>query len=385
MLFSRRRIAWIGLWLLLSTCRSTSTANGCGSDGDCGAPASAFRCVSATGQCYCRNELGCGANQTCNASGFCQDKTGCEKNSDCGDPSLLCETSSGTCIAKGRCASDLQCALGQVCDGDKGVCVVGCRSGSDCNGSSCRCQNETCQCQGTSQLERMACSIGVCDATVCADDSFCRFGERCEGPTDGGVLGDGGSAPRRCRSDYDSDLRPYCDNCTSGGGTQTCGIGANYCLIDTRRRGSPFCGADCAEGQSCPRGYSCQEVIVVSRRQSCSKANPTCAPDMRLSCSNDTECKHGGTCIKAPGQATGACAGKCAIEEGDQAGFCSCQVDSDCAQDTCSQGECTISRRRCINPEDCRRIRCVDFEGGGGCFIGQNCAPANGLTCVEVR
>jgi hypothetical protein len=27
----------------------------------------------------------------------------------------------------------------------------------------------------------------------------------------------------------------------------------------------------------------------------------------------------------------------------------------------------------------------VDFQGGGGCLIGRNCAPANGLSCVDVK
>jgi hypothetical protein len=48
-------------------------------------------------------------------------------------------------------------------------------------------------------------------------------------------------------------------------------------------------------------------------------------------------------------------------------------------------GECSISRRKCVGDPDCRTIRCVDFQGAGGCLIGQNCAPANGLTCNEVK
>jgi hypothetical protein len=38
-----------------------------------------------------------------------------------------------------------------------------------------------------------------------------------------------------------------------------------------------------------------------------------------------------------------------------------------------------------VTDQDCRSIRCVDFQGGGGCLIGQNCAPANGLSCTEVK
>ena len=49
------------------------------------------------------------------------------------------------------------------------------------------------------------------------------------------------------------------------------------------------------------------------------------------------------------------------------------------------QGECTITRRKCVNDDQCSTIRCVDFEGVGACLIGQNCTPSNGLTCVEVQ
>jgi hypothetical protein len=48
-------------------------------------------------------------------------------------------------------------------------------------------------------------------------------------------------------------------------------------------------------------------------------------------------------------------------------------------------GECSISRKRCVTSDDCRSIRCVDFSGAGGCLIGQNCAPASGLSCNDIR
>ncbi|MCC6333587.1 MAG: hypothetical protein IT380_06335, partial [Myxococcales bacterium] len=188
-----------------------------------------------------------------------------------------------------------------------------------------------------------------------------------------------------CFDDYDTNRRPYCDNCTFGGGVEVCGTGPNYCLIDTRHPGNSFCGADCSSGQSCPRGYSCQDVIVVFTQWACTRSNPACPINSALPCATDEECKRGGTCAKAPGMPNGYCAGKCAVDEGDENGFCTCQVDSDCAQESCSAGECSISRKPCVTSDDCRSIRCVDFQGGGGCLVGQNCAPANGLSCVEVK
>lgn len=365
--------------LLAAGCKDQSlTGVGCREDVDCGSPTSAWRCEAQTGACFCRTDAACPGGQFCNTAGFCQDRAGCEKNEDCLDPSLLCDTSTGQCLAQGRCSSDLQCALGEVCAVSTGRCVEGCRDDGDCPGTSCRCGDGPCGCDGGTADERARCALGVCDAYFCSDASYCRFGESC-GVEDGGV----GQAA--CFSDYDARLRPYCDNCSFGGGVEVCGVGPNYCLIDTRHPGASFCGADCAAGQSCPRGYSCQDVIVVFTQWACTRSNPTCPVDTTLPCATDEECKRGGTCVKQPGMPNGYCAGKCAIEEGDEGGFCTCQVDSDCAQESCSAGECSISRRPCVTQDDCRQIRCVDFEGGGGCLIGQNCAPADGLSCVEVK
>jgi hypothetical protein len=124
---------------------------------------------------------------------------------------------------------------------------------------------------------------------------------------------------------------------------------------------------------------------VVFSQWQCTRANPSCPVNTQLPCATDEECKRGGTCVKSGGSPTGYCAGKCAIDEGDDVGYCSCQVDNDCAQETCSAFKCSISRRDCINDADCRTIHCVDFRGAGGCLIGQNCAPSNGLSCLEVR
>jgi hypothetical protein len=369
---------WLLLLIVIGGCRDTRVGTGgCREDGDCGMPAAAHRCEERTGVCFCRTNEACPAAQFCNLAGYCQDRAGCEKNSDCLDPSLFCDTGSGTCLSRGRCATDVQCGLGQVCDSRRSVCVEGCRNSGDCNGISCRCGDEACACTGTTPEERQRCSIGVCDVTFCASQSYCRFGESCGVP-------DGGSRAA-CFDDYSPDTRPYCDNCVFGGGTSICGRGANYCLIDTRTPGNSYCGADCAEGQSCPRGFACQDVIVVSSQWACTKANPACPTNPSLPCMEDRDCRRGGQCVKAPGAASGTCAGKCAVDEGDNQGFCSCQVDADCAQETCSAGECSISRKRCVTDAECRTIRCVDFQGGGGCLIGQNCAPSNGLSCNDVR
>lgn len=363
-------------------CKNTKlSGSGCQKDSDCGEPAAAFRCETQTGVCYCRTNDACPPAQFCNTAGFCQDRQGCETNADCLDSSLFCDTSAGTCLSLGRCTTDLHCALGQVCDTKKTTCVDGCRKDGDCPGTSCRCGDAPCACTGSTPEELARCALGTCDPTFCSTPDFCRFGETCS------VIPDGGVPYAQCHDDYDPVRRPYCDNCTYGGGVSICGKGPNYCLIDTRHPGGSFCGTDCSQGQSCPRGYACQDVIVVMSQWQCSLANPSCPTNPTLPCATDAECKHGGHCAKAPGMPNGTCAGACAVDEGDSTGFCTCQVDADCAQETCNLGECSISRRPCTQASDCQQhpIRCVDFAGGGGCLIGQNCAPTSGLSCLEVK
>ncbi|MCC6337398.1 MAG: hypothetical protein IT380_25800 [Myxococcales bacterium] len=368
----------LGALALVGGCKTNQlTTKGCLEDRDCGDPASAYRCEAQTGVCYCRTDEACPGAQFCNTAGFCQDRSGCEKNLDCLDPSLFCDTTSGQCLARGRCTSDLQCALGEVCDTSRSQCLTGCRRNGDCPGTSCRCGEVACACTGTTPEELARCEVGVCDPQFCADESFCRFGEQCGAPADAGVT------RAQCYSDFDIDVRPYCARCTSGGGIDTCGTGANFCIIDTRTA-STYCGADCSEGQQCPRGYGCRDIRVVFTRWQCSATQP-CPGDPGLPCATDEECKRGGTCLKAPGSPNGFCAGQCRIREGSSFGYCSCQVDSDCPLESCSAGECTITRRKCVTDEQCRTIRCVDFDGVGGCLIGQNCTPTSGLTCVEVQ
>lgn len=364
--------------LALSGCpRDRLRENGCREDADCGSPTSAYRCETQTFVCYCRTDQACPGAQFCNTAGFCQDRSGCTSNQECADSATYCETGSGQCVPAGRCTSDIQCELGQVCETTRGTCQPGCRRDGDCAGTSCRCGDVPCTCTGNTPEELARCTIGTCDQNFCSNENFCRYGELCGIPEDAGVT------RNQCLSDYDFDRRPYCARCTSGGGVDTCGRGPNFCITDTRTA-STYCGADCSAGQQCPRGYGCRDIRVVFTRWQCN-ANQACPGDPSLPCSADRDCQRGGTCVKPPGQMNGSCAGQCILREGASFGFCSCQVNEDCAAESCSMGECTITRRPCVNDDQCRTIRCVDFEGIGACLIGQNCTPSNGLTCVEVQ
>jgi len=373
----RVSVLLVSIAVSLVSCRGGRVMGlGCQVDEDCGSPASAYRCQAESGICYCRTNEACPSGQYCNARGFCQEIAGCETNADCLDDTLFCDTTTGTCLVKGRCSFDLQCPLGNVCDTSRSVCVEGCRSNGDCPGSSCRCGEVPCNCTGTTPADLQKCMIGVCDPNFCSDSTFCKFGEQC------GVIPDAGSTRNQCFNDFDIDRRPYCANCSGGAGVPTCGTGANYCIIDTANPGNYFCGADCSEGQSCPRGYDCSDVIVVYTQWSCP---PACPVNQALVCMKNEDCPHGGVCAIPTGQSVGRCVGRCAVGEGQAQGFCTCLVDSDCAQESCSAGECSISRKKCVTQNDCKPIRCVDFDGVGGCLIGQNCAPANGLSCVQVQ
>ena len=94
----------LGLLLLaaaaLCGCRATKLGTkGCQQDSDCGSPAASYRCEPQTGVCYCRTDDACPGSQFCNTVGFCQDRAGCEINVDCLDPTLACDTSTGSCVA----------------------------------------------------------------------------------------------------------------------------------------------------------------------------------------------------------------------------------------------------------------------------------------------
>lgn len=368
-----------------ASCKSQKLGHGCQQDKDCGTPEAAFRCETQTGECFCRTDDACAARQYCNPAGFCQDRSGCTTDTDCTAANQFCDTSTNTCLDMGRCTSDLHCALGQVCDLARSSCVDGCHFNGDCAGSSCRCGDLPCSCTGETAAEIANCQVGTCDPYFCSDNTFCKFGEECGVPPDAGIRSDSGMPRNRCYSDFDIDRRPYCATCTYGAGINTCGTGANFCIIDTRTN-STYCGADCSEGQQCPRGYGCRDIRIVYTRWLCS-ASQACPPDPTLPCTADGGCARGGECVIPLGASTGFCAGQCRIREGSSFGYCSCQVDFDCPQESCTMGECSITRRKCDanDPNACRQIKCVDFDGVGGCLIGQNCTPSNGLTCLEVQ
>ncbi len=372
MMLTTTRASLCAVLMVLSGCNKTELAGkGCLVDPDCGTPATAYMCEVKTGSCLCRTDEACPTAQFCNTIGYCQDIAGCEKNGDCLDSALVCDVTRGVCTEKGKCTSDLQCELGQVCDTGRSQCVEGCRANGDCPGIACLCGTKACRCEG----DRSKCEIGKCDVRFCDGNEFCKFGETCR--TKNGTS--------TCVNDHDSQARPYCDTCSQG--QSTCGAsGSNFCLVDTRTVGKYFCGADCGKGQTCPRGFECTDVVIPPTRVSCSSANRSCTPNGGLPCTDDSACSFGASCVKPNGSNNGRCAAPCYIKEGDAAGFCGCQLDTDCAQEQCTVGGwCSITMEPCSSTTPCPKIQCVDVGGIGGCRIGKNCAPGDGLACDQVR
>ena len=385
-----RRIPALALLasLALAGCSQSKLVHGCSRDEDCGDPA-IYRCELETAQCRCKTNAACNVGEYCNPQGYCQAHVGCYETRDC-PQGFFCDPRANVCLADGRCASDLDCPAGQLCDPASKTCKSGCRVDGDCPlRAVCLCaapgdggaSEELCSC-GQGDGGTAGCSIGHCASGLCRDDGFCAFGEVCRTPPEGGLA--------VCQSDYDPDLRPYCANCVSLPGQPACGKGPNFCLTSVLEQDTYFCGVDCSAGQACANGYDCNDVIVVWTRTECLLQDDCMSPSRRTSipCQIDSDCPNHGLCGHDPGTLVGFCFGRCVLDEGARQSYCACVADDDCAQDTCvaETRECSISRKRCDpNGAGCGKINCVDYGDQGGCRIGQNCAPLEGLTCADVR
>lgn len=360
----------------------------CSSDAQCIAEHDGnpnWACDSQLGDCVCTADEACvGDNEYCElrpapGDGRCHPKVTCEWNQDC-EGQTFCDLQDHFCRLTG-CTDDLQCDLGELCDPVTRTCVQGCKSHGDCNlGDVCLCQDEQgnaapCTCEGE---DRSNCQVGVCAENTCADKTFCKYGELCV-DTDG----PGGELPT-CVLD---ERGPYCGACTISPGNRFArcdSLGPNFCLIDSSDPAgvASFCGVDCSDGQECPNGMSCHDVLILT--DAVCRSDSACVPKPGApSCASVDDCPAGSQCVN------GKCAGRCAVGEGGQSGFCSCVQDSDCPQQACgTDGYCEITRERCTPGQNdtCRnQIFCVNNGEIGYCQIGRNCAPDEGITCTDVR
>jgi hypothetical protein len=369
----------------------------CTADRDCDPQGLGFSiCNVGDGTCRCTDDRGCGDDEVCNSLGRCQAESGCNSNDDC-NSGLFCDVTTSQCLAVDECAPalgerccvlDSQCGFNSVCDPLAKKCIPGCRDEGDCIlGQAC--------------VRGLGQPLGQCAAGVCSRDNLCGFGQICN--SEGACVND--------------TRGPYCLGCAGGVASDDCGARGNFCLTDSVN-GGEFCGVGCVDGQACPFGYTCSDVIIIppaapfcsgeicviesgratgrcalnsgvvcSRDADCPIGFPggdcprgtvgNCRRNQLQACSNDAECGDGDECVKQ----------ECRFGEGDAFGYCSCTRDSDCPRDRCVNvdpvsglGDCELSGRNCFNDAECDAvISCID----GGCFIGRNCAPQDGRTCRD--
>lgn len=355
----------------------------CSSDEECvelnGRPD--WVCDRERGRCACRTDDACADQEHCEplggGDGYCHPNRLCEWNDDC-ERGEFCDIASSICRRSG-CSLDLQCGQGEVCDLFTSTCIPGCRSDGDCGYRDvCICDGadgpEGCVCDAETEEGRRSCQRGTCMAETCTKDSHCEWGQICVDDPD----------PENPLKICINDPRgPFCDICPiePGNAYSNCEGIANYCLTD-QTGGPPFCGVSCADGQSCPNGFRCSDVLVTTSASCGSDA--ACVPHESFApdCETDDDCTDPeGRCVE------GKCAGFCMVREGGVLGWCSCVADEECPNQTCSGGTCTVSGHRCQNDSDCRdKIFChVGQAGIGYCKIGENCAPTEGVACSEVR
>lgn len=397
----------------LTGCDSSSTDDlGCASDGDCNVPGT--RCDLSRLQCVCATDEACTDGYFCNVAGTCQRQTGCQTTDDC-SAGTFCDLASGICLEDAGpvlgapCGLASHCPFGTVCM--NGQCAEGCFSDGDCT---------------LGQI----CYDGFCNSspagqTVCSDSTFCEYGDVCE-------------SDNFCAED---NRGPYCRSCSrrSDQNPNPCDGYRNFCLINSRELGgyTNYCGVDCSEGQACPSGYGCSDVIVLTRSTCgstadcrCQAGNITyatatcglasaCAPGENAAncvvegaaacndgvaggtadcvvsegqtagnctCRTDADCPNAGACVEGL-----CCTGtvrddpllECVGGEGRVLGYCTCATDDDCGRDSCdaTSGSCLITGHPCTpGANDCPPIACIE----GGCRIGRNCAPEQGLACSEL-
>ncbi|MCB9653824.1 MAG: hypothetical protein H6729_06810 [Deltaproteobacteria bacterium] len=378
-------------------------------------------CDTARGVCVCLADEACADGYFCNAAGVCQARAGCEYNGDCSDDSF-CDGASGQCLAsfsaaaEALCGVSTHCPFGTVCK--SGRCEDGCFDDGDC-------------------VLGQICVEGQCFSGdgVCRDSSFCDFGELCGG--DAYCASDVGAGRPYCRGCSARTLT----------NPAPCDDPRNFCLINSQETGglATFCGVDCSSGQGCANGYGCHDVVILTDDVCASDAECQCpreaiagstraclleaacvpripggggaedpdatacfvenhatclagriegeaatcvVPKGQLEgtcvCVHDDDCEAGATCV------SGQCCGvvskpgrSCTFGENRVSGYCTCMTDADCPRDVCdpTRGACLVTGRPCTpGNDDCGAIACID----GGCRIGQNCAPLQGLSCSVV-
>jgi len=385
---------------------------GCTDDADCPA---GTRCDAATGQCvgdctdtdldgYCADydcddtdaSVHPGAAEDCSngldddCDGLIDegcDGTPCASNADCAAGEVCID---GLCSADFGCTSDADCPAGMVCDAATATCRVACDD-MDADGY---CAPYDCDDANPEVGPGMPeiCGNGIdddCDGIVddgcqsCTDDSQCPAGQVCvNGECTGNlpctsnedcpyrhICIEGICLPNlECTSDSDCPSGQVCDAATATcvdasqpcSSNEDCGFG-EIC-VDGQ------CMTGCASDLDCDPGYVCDSGICVPdvtrctddsdcpSGQVCDTTTATCVPDCTDNDQDgfcaDVDCDDADASVN-PGAAESCGNGKDDDCDGqiDEGCGASCTSDTDCgAGEVCVAGECVVG---CTSDEDC--------------------------------
>ncbi|MFH1811370.1 MAG: hypothetical protein ABIJ09_21700 [Pseudomonadota bacterium] len=202
----------------------------------------------------------------------CSDDKPCQSGYDCVSGKCEAQTShdagTGGPIDPPRCDYDTDCSVGEICDDASQLCVTG----LDCSQNATVC--------GFCESGAQDCGFGDRPAYCDANDGVCRR------------------------------VHTSCQPCTSAAQCTTSdAFYDNHCI--TYGDGK-FCAVDCAHGQTCPRGFSCDGTACTleSLLGRCSDA-PTCTADTEGDvCPTSTYC----TTRAFPGR-VGVCLGTCLSDD----------------------------------------------------------------------
>jgi len=256
-----------------------------------------------------------------------QCRSPCEDAGDC-NPGESCELDGPEDFA--ACSGAADCPAGQTCM--DGACRVACAVAAECPDPADVCEDNLCA--GHHCVDHHG---GSCERVLCDSEADCPMQ-----PCDPEV--------HRCRIQPCTDSRE-CPN-------ERCEPVVGFCM-----------GSTCAADEDCrgERGFTCNEVIGGSCNRDidcpydfCNTDVFACAMGSRnTGCTNDAACGGGEACID---------------------GFCrqTCRITSDCAENVCGGGTCTISGGDCVENLDCVPNTCLSFtvcenEPATGCTMSLDC------------
>ncbi len=221
---------------------------------------------------------------------------------------------------------------------------------------SCRCGELACACTGTTPAEVAQLRARGVRPQLLRDSSFCHFGELCGVPPDAGERRR--AVPRNvCYSDFDLDRRPYCARCTNGGGHRH--LRHRRQLLHHRHphrrhllRRRLQRGPGVPPRLRLPRHSHRLHPLAVQRDRR--PARPT-----RRCPARPTPTASAAALRQVPPARRPASApGMCRLREGSSFGYCSCQVDLDCAAAVAAAPASAPSAgSKCVTDQDCRSIQ----------------------------